>query len=150
MREHLALLFTTIIEHNYIPKAVRRFVLTPLDKPGKDPTRSLNKRPIALPSSLMKMLELILARRIPPIVEGELAGNRYAYRRARSTEVFLSDLDHFAPQNRKRGKYTYIVGLDAAGAFDSASLVQLVETLLFFGAPEVATRFLGSWLTRRC
>ena len=78
MHEHLALPFNSMIEHNYIPKATRHFFLIPLEKPGKDPTKSQNKRPIALLSPLMKMLELILARRILPIVESELSGNQYA------------------------------------------------------------------------
>ena len=129
-----------MIEHNYISKALRRFFIIPLDKQGKDPTKSSNKRPIALLSPLMKLLELVLVRRIIPKVESGLSEDQYAYQRSRSTEVMLSDLDRFASENRAKKRYTYIVGLDIAGAFDSASLEKLTETLLYYRVPEILTR----------
>ena len=75
----IAMLFNSMLEHNYIPKAVRHFFIIPLDKQGKDPTKLANKRPIALLSPLMKLLELVLVRRIIPIVETGLSEDQYAY-----------------------------------------------------------------------
>ena len=41
------------------------------------------------------------------------------------------------------------MGLDVAGAFDSASLIRLVATSLLYGVPELKARLIGKWLTRR-
>ena len=121
----------------------------PLDKAGKDPARCAKKRPIALLSPMVKLLELILVRRILPSVEQRISCSQYAYQRARSTEILLSDLDHSVTGNVRDKKTTYVVGLDVAGAFDSASLGKLVEALLYYDVPPVVCRFVGVWLTGR-
>ena len=91
---------------------------------------------------MMKLLELILVRRLMPKLEGKLAEEQYAYQKARSTELLLADLDRFVRQGRQAGRTTYMVGMDVAGAFDSASLPRLVETLRCYGIPEILRRFI--------
>ena len=39
-----------------------------------------------------------------------------------------------------------MVGLDVAGAFDSAALPRLVEALLHYGVPHSVCRIVGTWL----
>ena len=145
----LAELFTGMLERNQIPSLLRRFYVVPLDKPGKDPNSCDGKRPIALLSPLMKLLEMILVRRMLPMLEETLSGGQYAYQQGRSTELLLGDLDAFVEDSMTRGWHTYMVGLDIQGAFDSASLVQLVRTLREYSIPAVLVRFIGTWLTRR-
>ena len=41
------------------------------------------------------------------------------------------------------------MGLDIAGAFDSASHQRLVDTLLYNKVPLTVSRFIGVWLTSR-
>ena len=89
----LAELFTKMAEWDCVPAPARRFYIVPLDKAGKDPRKCADKRPIALLSPMMKLLELILARRLLPKLEGKLAEEQYAYQKARSTELLLEDLD---------------------------------------------------------
>ena len=117
----LAELYTKMIEMACVPRAVTHFFVAPLDKPAKDPKQPANKRPIALLSSFAKLMELILVRRISPMVEKQLADEQYAYQRARSPEVLISDLDNFITNNRNNQRLTCVMGLDIAGAFDSAS-----------------------------
>ena len=57
--EPLANFFTTILHHGYMPKCFRDCVLLPIQKGNKDATCSQNYRPIALASSLSKVLERI-------------------------------------------------------------------------------------------
>ena len=90
-------LFTQMIENAAIPEKLRHFYIAPLDKPGKDPTKAKNKRPIALLSPLVKMLELVLVRRILPLAQEQLSEDQYAYQRARSTEVLLAGLRQRVP-----------------------------------------------------
>ena len=61
----------------------------------------------------------------------------------------MAGLDRFVAQGGQEGWTTYMVGLDAAGAFDSASLARLVETPRYYAAPKILCRFIGAWLTDR-
>ena len=63
--------------------------------------------------------------------------------------MLLSDRDRFVSGNVRAQKTTYVVGLDVAGAFDSASLIKLVGTLLYYEVPTPTSRLIGTWLTRR-
>ena len=99
----------------------------PLDKAGKGPTKCANKRPIAPLSHLVKLVGLVLVGRIMPHVH----------------------LDRFVSGNIQAQKTTHVVGLDVAGAFDSAFLVKLVETLLRYGVTVAISRLIGSWLAGR-
>ena len=145
----LAGLFNGMAGHNQIPSALRRFYVAPLDKAGKNPALRESKRPIALLSPLMKLLELALVRRMLPMLEGQLTGGQYAYQQGRSAELLLSDPGNFAMGNKRRGWHTYVVGLDIQGAFDCASLTQLVAALKEYGIPERIRRFAGGWLAGR-
>ena len=75
----IAALYTSMIEGGYVPRKLRQFYVVPLDKAGKDPTRCANKRPIALLSPMIKLLELILVRRISPPVKKRISCSQYAY-----------------------------------------------------------------------
>ena len=79
------------------------------------------KRPIALLSSLPKLLELIIVRRLLDLSEGRISKNHYAYCDSRSAEILLSGLDCFTRESRKKGRASYVVGLDVARSFDVAS-----------------------------
>ena len=98
---------------------------------------------------MVKLLELALVRRIRSFVEDRISCSQYAYQRARRTEVLLSDLDRVVTGNARAEKVTYVVGLDVAGAFDSASPPELVEATGNYGIPAPVYRFIGAWLTGR-
>ena len=69
----------------------------------------------------MSMLDLVLVRRILPLLEGYLTADQYADKRARSRDILLVDLGNFATQNEAANRTVYVVGLDKAAAFDSAA-----------------------------
>ena len=58
--DSLAVFFTTILRHGYMPKAFRDCVLVPIPKGSKDASCSKNYRAIALASSWSKVLERVL------------------------------------------------------------------------------------------
>ena len=41
------------------------------------------------------------------------------------------------------------MGLDIAGAFDSAAHQKIIDSLVFYGIPTELCRFIGIWLTHR-
>ena len=79
MHEALAALITSIVERNYLPKDARRSIIVPLDEAGKYPTLRSSKRPIALLSTLVKLLELVLVRRVMPHVGSKIPRSQYAH-----------------------------------------------------------------------
>ena len=56
----LAILFTSVVRHGYMPQCLRDCVLTPIPKSNKDISQSQNYRGIALASSLSKVLEHLI------------------------------------------------------------------------------------------
>ena len=56
----LAMFFTSLLRHGYISQCLRDCVLVPLPKKNKDITCSQNYRPIALASTLSKILEHLI------------------------------------------------------------------------------------------
>ena len=131
MHAYVAGLFNSMIQRNYVPKALRRFFIILMDKPGADPTTSSNKRSIASRGPHMKLLESVLVRHIQQEVRAGPSEVQYAFQRARSTEIMLLGLDHLVSESRAEERYTYVVGLRVAGAFDSASLSALIEAAIF-------------------
>ena len=144
MHKCIAKLFTVMLENNHIRTKLRRFQIVPLDEAGKDPTKGVNKKPQALLSPLLRPLELILVRGILPHVEKKISRSQYAYQKARSAEVLVSDPGRFATGNIRAGTTTYVVGLDVAGAFDRTSLEKLREALLYYGVPGPIYRLVGA------
>ena len=66
MHKGIAALYAAIVKNNHIPQKLRRFFIAPLDKPGENPGCCANKRPIALLSPLVKLLEMVLVCRMMP------------------------------------------------------------------------------------
>lgn len=86
-----ATLFTRMMKCGKNSSGTEAIFRGPLDKAGKDPTRCGNRRPRDLSNPFMKLLELETARRMPPMLEGEVAESPYAYQKGRSTEIILAD-----------------------------------------------------------
>ena len=125
------------------PKGAEAFYSAPLDKAGTDPTRCANKRPNAPLSTGIKLLELPSVRRILSYVEKRISQSHSAFRQTRSAEILLSDVDRFVAERIRTKKTTYVVGMDLAGALDSATLIKLG-----FQTPSAAWRAPG-WPDRR-
>ena len=56
----LSLLFTAIVRHGHMPQLLRDSTLVPVPKNNKDGSVSANYRPIALSSTLSKVLEQLV------------------------------------------------------------------------------------------
>ena len=53
----LSLFFTAVLHHGHMPQCFQDSVIVPVSKAKKDPSKSLNYRPITLSSSFSKILE---------------------------------------------------------------------------------------------
>ena len=126
-----------MVENNQIPKEATYYQILPFDENGEGPTLCSSKRPISLLNTIMKLLELIIVRRIIMSVEKKLATCQFAYRRQRSTERLLAELDGYVQDAPNAGQATYMVGLDMEGAFDHADIARLMEELKICVAQEI-------------
>ena len=145
----LQVMLNAIYYRGKIPKLLRRLHVALIRKPGKDPQKAENRRPISLLNTIMKVMEGIVYHRILPQVEPQLYAGQYAYRRARSTEHHLVSVMDVTHRALIRGKFVYVVSFDIAGAFDTVSHHGLVEALKGCGIGGYTRRLIHNWIGGR-
>ncbi len=70
-QEKLLMLYNRVCEEGRIPKSWKEAVIIPIRKPGKDPSRPGNYRPIALTSHICKLKECMINERLMYFLESE-------------------------------------------------------------------------------
>ena len=73
-----AVLYTQMVETDYIPLEATRYYILPLDKVGRDRTLCRNKRPISLLSAFMQLSESLLVRHVKMAIEPMVTDSEYA------------------------------------------------------------------------
>ena len=110
--------------------------LVPISKPGKDPDKPENHRPVILLSTYRKLLSQIILNRINPVIDKSISSSQFAYRTGRSTgDVVLAHKYLIAGAKTKKFAYT-CVGIDMSKAFDTVSRSKLLEILRHRGVEE--------------
>ena len=61
----------------------------------------------------------------------------------------MSDMDRFATEDVRNKKTALVVGLDVAGASESATVVKLAGALPVFASPDPVCRLVGARFTGR-
>lgn len=154
VRVALARLIQGSFETGYFPQQFRRGIAVTLRKPGKkvaEMDQAGSWRPITLLSSLGKVVEAILSRRITNFAErtGVLPEGQMGNRTARNTELAVRVVtDLVAEAWRLRG-IASLLQLDLTGAFDRVHHGVLIETLRGYGFPEWISRLVQSFLEDR-
>ena len=139
----LSHLFTLILRHGYMPKALRDCLLIPIPKPNKDPSLSDSYRPIALAPNLSKVLEsCILIQYQSCLTTSDL---QFGFKRGFSTTMCTSILKNVVSKYIHRGSSVYSCFLDASKAFDRVNHKILFQLLLKRNLPVSILRFLLSW-----
>ena len=94
-------------------------VINPILKPLKDPNLPLSYRPISLLSSLSKILEKIMNKRLIWFLESNkiLSNSQYGCRKARSALMALSDLDSQIYEAEANHANLYSIFFDMENAF---------------------------------
>ena len=131
------------------PEVLCRIRLVPIFKPGKDPKLAASRRPITLLPTMVKISETALYHRLLPMIEPQLHGGQYAYRRERGTSHHLTELGDFAQRALISQHYCYMVSLDAEGAFDNVPRVRLLKAREEMGVGGRERRAAHNWLRGR-
>ena len=143
VRRSLALLFTSILRHGYMPKPLRNCILVPISKANKDSSNSDNYRPISLAPTLSKALEWCILLLYP--VFFSTSGLQFSFRAKMSTTLCTGTVKNVISRYMHEGTSVFACFLDATKAFDLVNHETLFNRLLESKFPLHLTRFLLSW-----
>lgn len=146
-------LITAVIKHSYYPARFREARTIVLRKPSKpDYSDPGAWRPIALLSTLGKIIETLMARRLSDLAEKEglLPNSQMGNRTNRSTETALELLvEQIHTIWKASNQVASVLSLDIAGAFDTVNHIRLLDNLRQKRVPLWFVRTVKSFLTNR-
>ncbi|SPJ79817.1 uncharacterized protein FTOL_08208 [Fusarium torulosum] len=157
---YLTILFRACLELGYYPDAFKSALTIIIPKPDKESYEEAKSwRPIALLSSIGKLLDKILTSRLKKVALDNLLipENQYGLP-GRSTTQGLNSLLNIVHRHWSRKKNRRLnracqkvtmMGLDIAGAFDNVDRQKLLQTLADKGLPEWYLRIMQSFLSDR-
>lgn len=147
----LTKIFNGCIKIGYFPTQFKCAKVIPILKSGKDPKRPLSYRPISLLSSLGKILERVILKRLTKFAEETniLAKEQFGFRSEHSTTHQIQRVTKIVTHNRAHRKSTGMVLLDIEKAYDTVWHDGLIYKLNSFDCPFYLTKMLHSFLANR-
>ena len=122
-------LFRKMIDDRTVPKINLINHISPLLKPGKDPSKPGSYRPVSLTEFFFRVLEKVLKTRMASHADrfGVLSNDQHGFRRQHSTTTNL--LLHYDKiiNRMEKGETVDIVLLDMSRAFDRVSHFKLIK-----------------------
>ena len=134
--KHLAVLFTSVVRHWYLPRCLSDCVLIPIPKSNKDASCSSNYCAIALASTLSKTLEHF---------SYFSTSLQFGFKPGSSTTLCTGVVKNVISRYIHKGSQVMGCFLNASKAFDLVKHEILSQKLLSRGLPLPVIRFLSSW-----
>ncbi|KAH8620356.1 putative Reverse transcriptase (RNA dependent DNA polymerase) [Trypanosoma vivax] len=134
-------LFNCSLRTGQVPAKWRHDVIVPQLKPNKPVNSMASFRPVTLASTLSKLMERIVARRVKDFIEDKLQPQQAGLRPAGSALGTLMQVTN-AVRPRKEGEKTAAAFINYARAFDSVGHGCVVDGLLSF----VVVKRLVAWI----
>ncbi|CCD21009.1 putative Reverse transcriptase (RNA dependent DNA polymerase) [Trypanosoma vivax] len=141
-------LFNCSLRAGQVPAKWGHGIIVPLPKPNKPGSSMASFRPATLTSTLRKLMECIVARRVGDCIEDKLQPQRAVFRPARSTLDTLMLVTR-AVWRRKDGEKRAAVFIDYACAFDSVDHGCIVRALVSFGVERHLVARIAGFLKGR-
>lgn len=141
--EFISSLFTIIVRHGHLPSCLRDCILVPIPKPGKDFTCGDNYRPIALASTLSKVLEWCILLKFESCFQ--TSDLQFGFKPGLSTTLCTGVLKSVVSRYLQRGSSVFACFLDASKAFDLVKHSILFKKLIHRGLPDLVVRLLSRW-----
>ena len=134
-------------EKETVPAQFKESIIRPFLKPGKNPRKRENYRPVSLLNVFMKLYEQIIKERLVKVLEkiSFFSDFQAGYRKYRSTvdhilviqEMFYHyRYSKLGPKGATGKQPLYLVFLDLKKAFDSVPRFLLIQKLRHIGLPE--------------
>ena len=144
--EYLAILFTAMLVHSYIPDGFKNSVIIPIPKNArKSLSSSENYRGITLGSIIGKVFDHIIIEKCPDIFTS--SDLQFGFKSKHSTTQCTFAMQNTIDYYNKNGTNVYAMLLDASKAFDRVQYVKLFELLRKKGCCPLIARFLARLYT---
>lgn len=132
------------------PKTFKTAIITPVHKGGNGDSVT-NYRPISVLTSLSKILEKVINKRLMAYLESYniLSNAQYGFRSGKSTEGAVTGLVDLIVEKVDKKKKVIGIFLDLAKAFDTVSIPILVKKLELIGCRDNFLKLLSDYLTGR-
>ncbi|CAH2096746.1 unnamed protein product [Euphydryas editha] len=146
----LSHIFNLCFETAVFPTALKKAIIHPVLKDG-DANLPSNYRPIAVLSSLSKILERLINKRLVQYLEhfGLISEQQYGFRKGRSTNGAVLDLVGHVVQNLNQNKKVLSIFLDLKKAFDTIPITTLLLKLEKVGVRGLPLKLFQNYLTDR-
>ena len=147
----LLTLFNSLWERGIYPDAWRDAIIIPLLKAGKSGLEPLHYRPIALTSSLGKLMERMVNSRLSWWFEKHdiFSNAQCGFRRHRSTVDHILALDTEIRASFKQRRHVGAVFFDIEAAYDTTWRLGILRKLLHYGVRGTMGLFLQNFLSDR-
>ncbi|GBM07305.1 RNA-directed DNA polymerase from mobile element jockey [Araneus ventricosus] len=142
-------LIDAILKRQYFPKAWKTAIIVPTPKPGKNPQKADSYRPISLLSTISKLTEAIILKRLTAFTEDKLVPFQFGFRKKLSTTDQLLRMAEIIRDNLENSRDTGAVFIDIAKAFDSVWLEGLIYKMLVMSIPDGLIKLMNSYLHGR-
>jgi hypothetical protein len=145
----LTKIYNSCLRYNYFPLPWKKASVIAIPKPGKDPTKPVSYRPIALLSSLSKVFERIILQDLHTHLINKIRPEQFAFRCGHSTTLQLVNLVDKISSNLNNKTHTAAIFLDVEKAFDRVWHEGLIHKMLIIGVPVNLLQLIDSFLTHR-
>jgi hypothetical protein len=148
---YLTYLINACLKLGYFPNSWKKASVVPILKPGKDPSNPSSYRPISLLSSLGKILERVILKRLKKhIVENHLfLDEQFGFREKHSTSHQLLRVVKNIKNGLQNRRSTGMVLLDVEKAFDTVWHDGLVHKMFITRFPMRLIKIVRSFLSDR-
>jgi hypothetical protein len=133
----------------YFPTSWKHAIIITIPKPGKDHRHPVNYRPIALLSSLSKIFERVILKKLNAAIGPKIRNEQFAFRPQHSTTHQLVGLVDQLASNSNSKLRTAAVFLDVEKAFDRVWHAGLLYKLHILGTHTSLLNIIKSFLTDR-
>lgn len=140
-----------ILKIGYYPKMWKNAAVIPIPKPGKDLTNPINYRPISLLSSISKVAEKLILKRIKDFDNKEkiMIDEQFGFRSGHSTSLQVARIANSIIANYNKNNVTSMVLLDIEKAFDTVWIDGIVYKLIQNKFPTYLVRLINNYLRER-
>ena len=137
-------------QHEY-PEEWKRAIVLSFIKPGKDPKQTSSYRPIALTSSICKLVEKVVNVRLVRTLEDSdiISNQQFGFRKHRSTIDALTRLQTHILDSFNRSEHTVAIFFDIQKAYDTAWKHHILQNIHQAGIRGNLAYFVQNFLSGR-
>lgn len=144
-------IFNRCLDLGHFPQTWKHALIMPISKPGKNKTSPGSYRPISLLSTISKLFEKVIQKRLSLFINKNniIPKFQYGFRAKHSTIHQLSRLTQIIEKGFETKSHTLGVFLDISAAFDKVWQNGLLFKLYTIGTPMYILKTISSFLFQR-